>query len=127
MSIPADLKYTAEHEWVRLEDGRAVVGITAFAQNQLGDVVYVELPAVGSRLKAGSAFGVVESVKAVSDLFSPISAEVLEVNERLNDEPELVNDEPYGEGWMVVLSLDGAEGVEALLDAEAYAQITAEG
>ena len=127
MSIPADLKYTAEHEWVRIEDGRAVVGITAFAQNQLGDVVYVELPAVGSRLKSGSAFGVVESVKAVSDLFSPITAEVLEVNERLNDEPELVNDEPYGEGWMIVLGLDGAEGLEALIDATAYAQITAEG
>jgi glycine cleavage system H protein len=125
MSIPSDLKYTAEHEWVRLEAGRAVVGITAYAQDQLGDVVYVELPQVGARLTSNAAFGVVESVKAVSDLFSPISATVLEVNGRLVDEPELVNDDAYGEGWMVVLDLDGAEGVDALLDADAYARLTA--
>lgn len=125
MSIPSDLKYTAEHEWVRREAGRAVVGITAYAQDQLGDVVYVELPQVGARLTANAAFGVVESVKAVSDLYSPISANVLEVNGRLVDEPELVNEDSYGEGWMLVLDLDGAEGLDALLDADAYARLTA--
>ena len=124
MSIPAELKYTSEHEWIRIEDGKAVVGITAYAQDQLGDVVYVELPGAGDALAAHKAFGVVESVKAVSDLFSPLTAKVLEVNERLLDEPELVNDDPYGEGWMVVLDLDGAEGVDDLIDADAYSKLT---
>lgn len=120
MSLPTDLKYTAEHEWVRITDGRAVVGITDYAQAQLGDVVYVELPKVGDSLRAGKAFGVVESVKAVSDLYSPLSAKVLEINQALIDSPETVNGDPYGEGWMVALDLDGAEGLDALLDAEAY-------
>ena len=120
MSLPTDLKYTAEHEWVRITDGRAVVGITDYAQAQLGDVVYVELPKVGDSLRAGKAFGVVESVKAVSDLYSPLSAKVLEINQALIDSPETVNSDPYGEGWMVALDLDVAEGLDALLDAEAY-------
>lgn len=120
MSVPAELKYTAEHEWVRIADGRAVVGITDFAQAQLGDVVYVELPKVGDTLRAGKAFGVVESVKAVSDLYSPLTAKVVEVNQALLDVPETVNSAPYGDGWMVVLDLEGAEGVDALLDATAY-------
>ncbi len=120
MSLPADLKFTAEHEWVRIADGRAVVGITDYAQAQLGDVVYVELPKVGDSLRAGKAFGVVESVKAVSDLYSPLSAKVVEINQALIDTPETVNSDPYGEGWMVVLDLDGAEGLDALLDGPAY-------
>ena len=124
MSIPAELKYTSEHEWIRIEDNKAVIGITAYAQDQLGDVVYVELPGVGDGLTSHKAFGVVESVKAVSDLFSPLTATVLEVNERLLDEPELVNDDPYGEGWMVVLDLNGAEGVDELIDADAYTKLT---
>jgi len=120
MNVPADLKYTAEHEWLRIEGGRAVVGITDYAQAQLGDVVYVELPKVGDKLRAGKAFGVVESVKAVSDLFSPLSAPVLEANQNLLDNPDRVNADPYGEGWIVVLDLEGAEGLDALLDAAAY-------
>ena len=120
MSVPTDLKYTAEHEWVRLAEGRALVGITDYAQAQLGDVVYVELPKVGDTLRAGKAFGVVESVKAVSDLYSPLTAKVAAVNQALIDTPETVNGDPYGEGWMVALELDGAEGVDALLDAAAY-------
>ncbi|HQZ71071.1 MAG: glycine cleavage system protein GcvH [Anaerolineae bacterium] len=120
MSVPTDLKYTAEHEWVRIADGRAVVGITEYAQAQLGDVVYVELPKVGDTLRAGKAFGVVESVKAVSDLYSPLTAKVAATNQALIDVPETVNGDPYGEGWMVALDLDGAEGLDALLDAAAY-------
>ena len=120
MSVPTDLKYTAEHEWVRLAEGRALVGITDYAQAQLGDVVYVELPKVGDTLRAGKAFGVVESVKAVSALYSPLTAKVAAVNQALIDTPETVNGDPYGEGWMVALELDGAEGVDALLDAAAY-------
>lgn len=120
MSVPTDLKYTAEHEWVRLAEGRALVGITDYAQAQLGDVVYVELPKVGDTLRAGKAFGVVESVKAVSDLYSPLTAKVAAVNQALIDTPETVNGDPYGEGWMVALELDGAEGLDALLDPAAY-------
>ena len=120
MSVPTDLKYTAEHEWVRIADGRAVVGITEYAQAQLGDVVYVEPPKVGDTLRAGKAFGVVESVKAVSDLYSPLTAKVAATNQALIDVPETVNGDPYGEGWMVALDLDGAEGLDALLDAAAY-------
>src|SRR5262244_1683418 len=102
-NVPTELKYTREHEWARVEGDRARIGITAFAQEQLGDVVFVELPKVGARLGAMKTFGVVESVKAVSDLFAPLSGEVVEVNAELSKKPELVNADPYGQGWMVAV------------------------
>jgi glycine cleavage system H protein len=125
-SIPEDLKYTDEHEWVRMEGGLARVGITEFAQAQLGDVVYVEAPSVGDSVEAGKAFGVVESVKAASDLFCPISGSVSEVNERLMEDPELVNTDPYGEGWIVAIEPADPAEIEALLDAKAYAELLEE-
>src|SRR3990172_6333572 len=120
MSIPADMKYTHEHEWFKLEGDLARVGITDYAQEQLGDIVYVELPKVGGRLKAMQPFGVVESVKAASDLFSPISGVVVEVNEHLMDEPELVNTDPYGDGSLVVIEPADPSELDTLLDAAAY-------
>lgn len=123
MEFPQDRKYTAEHEWATIADGRARVGITEYAQDQLGDVVYVELPRPGDKVTYMGAFGVVESVKAASDLYSPLTGEVVEVNERLADEPELVNDDPYGEGWMIVLSVGVEEELDKLLDADAYAEV----
>ena len=103
MSIPDDLQYTRSHEWVRAEDGTATIGITDHAQEELGDVVFVELPEEGAPIEAGDSFGTVESVKAVSDLYSPVSGEVVEVNSSLEDAPEKINDDPYGEGWIVKL------------------------
>ena len=127
MKFPTDLKYSTEHEWVRFEGKKAVVGITDFAQSQLGDIVFVELPAVGATLTAGKRFSVVESVKAVSDIFAPLGGKVLEINETLTDEPEKVNRDPYGEGWIAVVEIaDGAEG-ENLMDSEAYAVHAAKG
>lgn len=121
--IPEGLRYTDEHEWVKLEDGKARVGITDFAQDQLGDVVYVETPSVGDSVEAGATFGVIESVKAASDLFCPVTGTVTEVNERLLDEPELVNSDPYGDGWMVVIEPADPSAIDALLDAAAYADV----
>ena len=120
-TIPADLRYTKDHEWLRLEGDVATVGITHHAQEQLGDVVFVELPEPGTSVEAGAALGTVESVKAVSDLFAPVTGEVVEVNAALEQSPELVNSEPYGAGWMVKLKPTKAADVDALLDAEAYA------
>jgi glycine cleavage system H protein len=120
MEIPDDLRYTREHEWARKRDGRVVVGITDFAQDQLGDIVYVELPDVGDPVKKGESFGVVESTKAVSELFAPISGKVVEVNDPLSDAPETINDDPYEEGWMIVIEPADPKEVEALLDAKAY-------
>jgi glycine cleavage system H protein len=120
MEFPGDLRYTKEHEWFRLEGSEGVVGITDFAQDALGDVVFVELPAVGATLTQGQAFGVVESNKTVSDLFAPVSGRVVAVNHTLRDQPELVNGDPYGAGWMVRLSLARREEVDALLDATGY-------
>ncbi len=114
------LKYSKEHEWVKLDGQRATVGITDFAQAELGDIVFVELPAVGQQLKANTTFGTVESVKTVSDLFAPLSGKVVEVNERLQDSPELVNSSPYEDGWMVVLEVEDTAGMNELLDAQAY-------
>jgi glycine cleavage system H protein len=119
ISIPADLRYSEQDEWARVDGERVVVGITDYAQQQLGDVVFVELPEVGSRIEAGQPFGVIESVKAVSDLYAPLSGEVLETNDQLADRPELVNAECYGEGWMLVLRAD-AGAADALMDADAY-------
>jgi glycine cleavage system H protein len=120
MQIPDALKYTKDHEWLRGEAGEGVVGITDFAQEALGDVVFVELPAVGATLTPGQAFGVVESNKSVSDLFAPVAGTVVAVNEALRDAPESVNRDPYGEGWMIRLRLDDPAQLETLLTAEAY-------
>lgn len=118
--IPDDLLYSSDDEWARIDGDRVTVGITDYAQQQLGDIVFVELPKVGARLTRGSTFGVVESVKAVSDLYAPVSGEVLEVNAELADRPEQVNEECYGDGWMIVIG--GVESAESdrLLDAESY-------
>ena len=120
MTIPADLRYTKEHEWARLEGNRVRVGITAYAQDQLGDVVFVELPNVGSKVTQHKGFGVVESVKAVSDLFAPVSGEVVEVNGQLPNKPETVNQDPYGQGWMIVVAPSNASEYAGLLTAEQY-------
>jgi glycine cleavage system H protein len=125
--VPAELRYTKEHEWVAIHGQVATVGITQYAADQLGDVVFVELPAVGRALEQFSTFGVVESVKAVSDLFAPVAGEVIEVNEALSSSPELVNSEPFAGGWMVKLRLADPAQVDALLAADAYEQLIAEG
>jgi glycine cleavage system H protein len=125
-NVPADLRYTKEHEWARIEGGRARVGITAFAQEQLGDVVFVELPKVGSRVTAAKTFGVVESVKAVSDLYAPLSGEIVEVNAELVKAPETVNADPYGRGWMLVIQMADPAEASALLSPEAYEQLIAD-
>jgi glycine cleavage system H protein len=125
--VPGDLRYTKEHEWVRVDGDEAVVGITKFAADQLGDIVFVELPDVGRALDAHATFGVVESVKAVSDLFAPIAGEVVAANDALAGNPELVNTDPFGEGWMLRLRLADAAQLDGLMDAAAYEQLTAEG
>ena len=121
---PADRRYTAEHEWIKPEGEHYVVGITAFAQDQLGDIVYIELPKVGDQLEAGKAFGVIESVKTASDLYAPVSGEVVEVNSELVDQPQSVNDDPYGRGWMVKVRTAEPDDVERLLSAEQYSEQT---
>jgi glycine cleavage system H protein len=118
---PTDRRYTSEHEWVKLEGDVAVVGITDFAQDQLGDVVYVELPKVGDRVEAMKSFGVVESVKTASDLFAPIGGTIAEVNAKLTDEPQLVNDAPYEGGWMIKIQPDDPAEIDTLLTADQYA------
>jgi glycine cleavage system H protein len=126
-NVPAELKYTREHEWAKVEGDRARVGITAFAQEQLGDVVFVELPKVGAKVTAMKTFGVVESVKAVSDLFAPVSGEVIEVNDALPKNPELVNSDPYGKGWMLVIRMSDPKDVDSLMTAADYQKLTADG
>jgi glycine cleavage system H protein len=123
LNVPGDLQYTKSHEWVRREEGTATIGITDHAQDELGDVVFVELPEKGTSFSAGDSFGTVESVKAVSDLYAPVGGEVVEVNETLNDNPELINEEPYGGGWMIRLRIseDGD-----LLSAEEYEKVVEE-
>jgi glycine cleavage system H protein len=123
---PTDRRYTTEHEWVRPEGEHFVVGITAFAQDQLGDIVYVELPKVGDRVEAGKAFGVIESVKTASDLYAPLSGEVVEVNAELVDQPQSVNDDPYDAGWMIKIRADDGAQIERLLTAEQYSEQTGE-
>ena len=124
--VPGDLRYTKEHEWVRVDGDEATIGITQFAADQLGDIVFVELPAAGRSVEQFATFGVVESVKAVSDLFAPVGGEVTATNDALGAQPELVNSDPYGEGWMVRLRLADAAQVDALLDPAAYEQLVAE-
>jgi glycine cleavage system H protein len=125
--VPADLRYTKDHEWVRIDGDAATVGITEYAASQLGDIVFVELPESGRTLEQFATFGVVESVKAVSDLFAPISGEVLEANAALTASPELVNGDPYGQGWMIRISAPSQEEVDGLLDAAAYDALIAKG
>lgn len=120
MEYPDNLKYSKEHEWVRVEDDRAVVGITDHAQSELGDVVYVELPDVGRTVAQDEAFAVVESVKAVSDVYAPVSGDIVEVNEQLNDAPELINTAPYEEGWIAVFHIADPAQLDGLMDAAAY-------
>ena len=120
MNVPEDLLYTSDHEWLRMESDEGTVGITAYAADELGDIVFVELPAAGSRLEAGTTFGAIESVKTASDLFAPVTGEILAVNEQLTGSPELINTDPYGEGWMLRVRLDDPSALEALEDAAAY-------
>ncbi|MBV9599824.1 MAG: glycine cleavage system protein GcvH [Chloroflexi bacterium] len=123
---PADRRYTTEHEWIKSEGEQYVVGITAFAQDQLGDIVYVELPKVGDQIEAGKAFGVIESVKTASDLYAPVSGEVVEVNRELVDQPQNVNDDPYERGWMLKIRASDAVELDGLLTAEQYSEQTGE-
>lgn len=126
-NYPADLRYTREHEWARVEGNRARVGITYYAQSELGDVVFVELPKVGTKVAQMQAFGVVESVKAVSDLFAPLSGQVVEVNAELTQKPEWVNQDPYGKGWMIVIALANPNELEALMTAAQYEEYLEKG
>ncbi|MEY4603005.1 MAG: hypothetical protein RIT43_297 [Bacteroidota bacterium] len=120
MNVPGNLKYTKDHEWVRIEGDVAVVGITDFAQGELGDIVYVEIETEGESLDQEEVFGSVEAVKTVSDLFMPLSGEIIEFNGNLESNPELVNSDPYGEGWMIKVKLSDTSQIDGLLDAEAY-------
>lgn len=119
-NTPQELKYSKEHEWVRTDGSKAYIGISDFAQDELGDIVFVELPQVGTTLTLNSTFGTVESVKTVSDLFAPVSGKVVEVNGKLEDSPELVNTDPYGDGWMIVVEMSNPSELDDLLDAAAY-------
>ena len=124
MSYPDDLRYSKDHEWVRADGNTATIGITSFAADELGDIVFVELPEVGAALKQFAAFGVVESVKAVSDLFAPVSGTISEVNARLQTEPELLNSDPFGEGWIAKVDVADGDELNELLDADGYAKLT---
>jgi glycine cleavage system H protein len=126
MEFPEDLKYSKEHEWVLVEDNVATVGITDFAQDQLGDIVFVEMPAIGDKVSKEDAFGVVESVKAVSDIYAPVSGKVLEVNDDLPDNPEMVNEDPYGDGWMIKIEMNDPEELQDLMTAAEYEEYVAE-
>lgn len=123
MNIPADLKYTKDHEWIKIEGNTATVGITHFAQSELGDIVYVDVDTLNETIEKEEVFGSVEAVKTVSDLFMPISGEIIEFNEALGDEPEKVNKDPYGEGWMIKISISDASQIDELLSASAYAEL----
>jgi len=120
MNFPDTIRYTKDHEWIRLEGDEAVIGITDFAQHELGDIVYVEIETVGQELNSGDIFGTVEAVKTVSDLYLPVSGSITEVNPQLNANPELVNTDPYGEGWMVKMKVANVADVDGLMDAAAY-------
>lgn len=120
MNFPQELRYTKDHEWVRIEGDEAIVGITDFAQRELGDIVYIEVETIGQELEAGSVFGTVEAVKTVSDLYLPLAGSITELNPNLNNNPDLVNSDPYGEGWMVKMKLTNMADVDTLMDAAAY-------
>lgn len=123
MNIPSELKYTKDHEWVRVEGNTAFVGITDFAQRELGDIVYVEVETEGETLDQEEVFGTVEAVKTVSDLFLPVSGEIVEFNKKLEENPELVNSDPYGEGWMIKLTVSNPSELDTLLNSEAYKEL----
>jgi glycine cleavage system H protein len=123
MNFPAELKYTKDHEWIRVEGQEATVGITEFAQRELGDIVYVDVPTKGKALEQDEVFGTIEAVKTVSDLFLPVAATIIEVNPALDGEPELVNSDPYGEGWLVKISITNASEINDLLSADAYTKL----
>ena len=123
MNYPDNLRYTKDHEWIRMEGNEAVVGITDFAQHELGDIVYVEIETVGQEMNANDVFGTVEAVKTVSDLFLPVNGTITEVNPNLNNNPELVNSDPYGEGWMIRMRIADPASVDELMDAAAYQQV----
>ena len=123
MNIPSELKYTKDHEWIKIEDNIATVGITEFAQGELGDIVYVDVDTLDDTVKVGEIFGSVEAVKTVSDLFMPLTGEVSEFNEELEDEPELVNSDPYGKGWMIKIEISDSSQIANLIDAETYKEL----
>jgi len=123
MNFPADLKYTKDHEWIRVEGEEAFIGITEFAQRELGDIVFIEIPSIGEEIAANEVFGTVEAVKTVSDLFMPVGSTVISMNEQLDSAPELVNTDPYGEGWMVKVKINNPEELANLLSAEAYQEL----
>ena len=123
MNVPTDLKYTKDHEWVKVDGDIVTVGITDFAQGELGDIVYVEVDTLGEELEADTVFGTVEAVKTVSDLFLPVAGEIVEFNESLEEEPEKVNDDPYGSGWMIKIKVESTEDLETLLSADEYKAI----
>lgn len=120
MNVPSDLRYTADHEWVKIDGDIATVGITDFAQGELGDIVFVEVETEGEELEAEEVFGTIEAVKTVSDLFLPLAGKVIEFNEALNDDPALINSDPFGDGWVIKLKMSNVAGLESLMDAEAY-------
>ena len=124
MNVPDDLRYTSDHEWARLEDGLVRVGITDYAQDALGDVVFVQLPEVGSEVQAGSSLGEVESTKSVSDIYAPVAGTIAEVNNELGDAPQRLNEDPYGEGWICLIEPTDASSMDGLLDADGYRQLT---
>lgn len=123
MNFPSELKYTKDHEWIKVEGNEAIIGITEFAQGELGDIVYVDVDSVGKDVSEHAVFGTIEAVKTVSDLFMPVSGTVLELNPKLNSEPELVNKDPYGDGWIIKISISDASSVEGLLSSDAYASV----
>ncbi|MAD98200.1 MAG: glycine cleavage system protein H [Flavobacteriaceae bacterium] len=125
MNIPAELKYTKDHEWIKIEGDTAIVGITDFAQGELGDIVYVDVDTLDDNVEEGEVFGSVEAVKTVSDLFMPLTGEVIEFNEDLEDDPELVNSDPYGKGWMIKIAIEDDSQIDNLLDAAAYQSLIA--
>lgn len=124
--LPKDLKYTSEHEWVKIENDKVIVGITDYAQKELGDVVFVDLPATGEKVKIKEAMATIESIKAVSEIFAPLSGEVMEVNDNLEHSPELVNQDPYGKGWIVVIEPEDLKEIEELLTPDAYGELIGE-
>jgi len=124
---PDDLKYTREHEWLRVDGDRATVGITHYAQDSLGDIVYVDVPPVGTAVTGGEPFGEVESTKSVSDIFSPVTGTIAKRNEELDKSPEIINSDPYGQGWLVVIEMTDASEADELMDADAYRELVAEG
>jgi len=123
MNLPEELKYTKDHEWTRVNNDEVIVGITDYAQSELGDIVYLELPEVGSNVSRGESFGTIEAVKAVSDLFAPLSGEITAVNNQLNDSPEVINSDPYGDGWMIKIKLENQDELSELLTSAEYQKL----